>query len=286
METPAPASRAALAAHWEREAAFEHASVGAFARASLSLLAVGAPPELLAATHAAAADEVEHARLAYALASAYGGSGRGPGPLAVGGAVETPSIARLAVETFVDGCAGEATAALALREGAAASEDLEVRAILTRIAEDEERHAELAFRTVAWALGTGGDEVARGLDEALAALRDEPRRGLRCGSSGGARPLGVRRARRPRAAGGPAAGARGGGDPLRGGAARPRAQRTDSSPLSRSLSWGVERMRSMSASTSCRSKMAAARVSSRVAVRAKARARISSASPRSSSTRS
>ena len=65
-----------LSTYWEREAAFEHASVAAFARASLSLLALGAPPDLLAATHAAAIDEVEHARLCYGLASSYGGAAR------------------------------------------------------------------------------------------------------------------------------------------------------------------------------------------------------------------
>jgi hypothetical protein len=117
-------------------------------------------------------DEVEHARLAYALASAYGGSPRGPGVLPAVG-MGAPSLAGVAVETLLDGCAGEAAAALALREAAAATVDGGVRAILDRIADDEERHAELAFRTVAWALRAGGEEVARGLAEAAATLRLE-----------------------------------------------------------------------------------------------------------------
>jgi hypothetical protein len=168
-----PEVRAALAAHWEREAAFEHASVAAFARASLMLLAVGAPPDLVTGAHAAAMDEVEHARMAYALASGYGGSPRGPGLLPAVGVQEAPSLAVVAVETFLDGCAGEAAAALALREAAVATEDGGVRAVLDRIAEDEERHAELAFRTVAWALRAGGPDVERGLVEAMASLRTE-----------------------------------------------------------------------------------------------------------------
>jgi hypothetical protein len=65
-------------------------------------------------------------------------------------------------------------AALALREAAAAAEDPAVRAVLSRIAADEERHAELAWRTVAWALGAGGRDVARALAAALEALRAEP----------------------------------------------------------------------------------------------------------------
>ena len=171
---PPAAVREALAAYWDREAAFEHASVAAFARASLALLALGAPPDLLAATHAAAIDEIEHARLCYGLASTYGGARRGPGPLPVGGALAAPSLVDLAVETFVDGCVGEAAAALALREGAAVAEDGAVREILERIAEDEERHAELAWRTVAWALAAGGHAVVGAVRDAARSLRDEP----------------------------------------------------------------------------------------------------------------
>jgi hypothetical protein len=168
-----PALRSALASYWEREAAFEHASVGAFARASLALLAAGAPPDLIGATHAAALDEIEHARLSYALASRYGGARRGPGPLPIDGSLRAPTLAELCAETLLDGCAGEAVAALALREGAALAADGAVRTVLERIAADEERHAELAFRTVAWAVRTGGAEVARRALAALESLRAE-----------------------------------------------------------------------------------------------------------------
>src|SRR5262249_21588545 len=159
----APEIRAALAAHWEREAAFEHASVAAFARASLALLAAGAPPDLVAATHAAAIDEIEHARLGYALASAYGAEPRGPAALPAAAPPFSGSLEDLAVETLIDACAGESAAALALREASAAVRDEGVRAVLSRIADDEERHAELAFRTVAWAARAGGEPVARAL---------------------------------------------------------------------------------------------------------------------------
>jgi hypothetical protein len=127
----------------------------------------------VSATHVAAIDEVEHARLTYALASAYGGSTRGPGALVTSSALEVGSLAELASETFVDGCAGEATAALVLREAAAVAKDPAVRAMLERIADDEERHAELAWRTVAWALETGGADVARAIERAVANLACE-----------------------------------------------------------------------------------------------------------------
>ncbi|MCA9546694.1 MAG: ferritin-like domain-containing protein, partial [Myxococcales bacterium] len=58
-----PAQRARLADHWTRQALAEHASVASFARFALHLMAVGAPPDLLVATHQAGLDEIEHARL-------------------------------------------------------------------------------------------------------------------------------------------------------------------------------------------------------------------------------
>src|SRR5690606_21383764 len=76
-----PALRPRLAAYWARIAGDEHASVASFARFILDLLAVGAPPELVLGAQQALADEVEHARIGYALASLYEGTGVGPGPL-------------------------------------------------------------------------------------------------------------------------------------------------------------------------------------------------------------
>ena len=49
------------------------AEIASFARTSLDLLALGAPADLVAETHRAALDEIEHARIAYALASAFSG---------------------------------------------------------------------------------------------------------------------------------------------------------------------------------------------------------------------
>lgn len=166
--------RAAAAAHYAREAAFEHASVAAFSRAALGLLAHGSPAELVAETHAAAIDEVEHARAAFALASAFAGEPRGPSKLDVTGQTPLPqSLAELAVETFLDACLGETVAALALREAAGGAEKRQIASLLDRIAGDEERHAELAWRTVAWALREGGAPVREALSAAMEAVREE-----------------------------------------------------------------------------------------------------------------
>ena len=60
---------------------------------------------------------------------------------------------------IAEGCIGETLAAGIAREQAALAGDSEVRATLLRIAEDELRHAELAWRFVAWAISVGGESV-------------------------------------------------------------------------------------------------------------------------------
>lgn len=158
---PAPAAIAcALAAHWLEVARMEHASVAAFSALSLDLLALGAPADLVAGAHAAALDEIEHARSVFGIASAYAGRELGPGPL------PTPprslDVARTLLETVRDGCVGEALAALEARAAAERAEDPAIREALERIADDEERHAELAYRVLAW-LARSRPEVARDL---------------------------------------------------------------------------------------------------------------------------
>jgi hypothetical protein len=75
---------AALARAYAIDGCEEHASIAAFARLTLHLLAVGAPPELVERAHLASLDEIRHARACFALARRYGGRALGPGPLAMG----------------------------------------------------------------------------------------------------------------------------------------------------------------------------------------------------------
>jgi hypothetical protein len=77
------------------------------------------------------------------------------------------------METFLDACLGETVAALALREAAAGASLSLIGSLLTRIASEEERHAELAWRTVAWALPEGGAPVREALSAAMAAVSEE-----------------------------------------------------------------------------------------------------------------
>lgn len=165
------ADRATLAAAWLADARMEHASVASFARFSLDLLAVGAPADLVAAAHEAALDEVRHARLCFALASAYAGETLAPEPFPFGGAITLASdLAAMASAAVREGCIGETLAALQAAEQLAHATDPAVRAVLTTIAEDEAAHAELAWRTVVWALAQGGEPVRRAVTAAFADL--------------------------------------------------------------------------------------------------------------------
>jgi hypothetical protein len=160
--------RRALYERWSADALMEHASIASFSRFALALLAVGAPTDLVQGAHRAALDEVEHARDAFALASAYLGRPCGPGALPMPSSLPLPTtLAELAVETFVEGCLNETVAVVQVAERLERASDPAVRRALARVAEDEARHSELAWRTVSWALREGGSEVRNVLSDVL-----------------------------------------------------------------------------------------------------------------------
>ncbi len=163
--------RRARAQKWTRDALAEHASVASFAAFALQLMAVGAPAELVREAQRAALDEVEHARLGFAVASAYAGRPVGPGSFPVGAPQVAVTLAELAAATAEEGCINETLSTLMARDEMEATDDPAVRAILERIIEDETRHAELAWKTVTWAIATGGDEVRRAVRAVFARVR-------------------------------------------------------------------------------------------------------------------
>ena len=173
-----PSVRRALAELWCEGARYEHASVASFARLTLQLMALGAGAELVAATQAAALDEIEHARLCFALASRFSGRELRAGRLSSDGALANVDLAELAVETVFGGCVGETVAALTAVEQLAVATDPEVRAALETIAADEARHAELAWRIAAWACEVGGPAVRAQIVSAFAAALEGRSAGL------------------------------------------------------------------------------------------------------------
>ena len=78
----------------------------------------------------------------------------------------------VAARVVLEGCVNETLASLVAAEQLARAEDKAVRSVLSVIAEDEAKHAELAWKTIAWAVLTGGTDVraavAAAFEEALA----------------------------------------------------------------------------------------------------------------------
>lgn len=144
--------REALAAHWTAIGLMEHASIAAFARFCLQLLAVGAPSDLLEGAQAAMADEAAHTELAFDLAGRYAGLEVSAGPLPVDPAALDAALETILCLAIEEGCVGETVAALEAVEARAHCTDAAVARVLERIAHDERNHAALAWRFVAWAI--------------------------------------------------------------------------------------------------------------------------------------
>jgi hypothetical protein len=153
------ARRLRLSHAWAQTALLEHGSIAAFARFTLQLLALGAPASFVEAANAAIADETKHAKLAFAVASAYGGRPTGPGTLAIEGALDAASLRDVVVSTIREGCIGETVSAILAVEALPYVSDPVLHQVLTTIADDETRHAQLAWRFVQWALERGDADV-------------------------------------------------------------------------------------------------------------------------------
>ena len=115
-----PDARAAIAAGWTDAARAEHASVPAFSRLSLTLMAMGAPSDLVEAAHRAALDEIEHEARLRAGCGLCGRGGRARSDRRVddGAGGDGGVAADLAEESLVNGCLLEGIAAEAARAAA------------------------------------------------------------------------------------------------------------------------------------------------------------------------
>ena len=169
-------TRRLLATLWLEDARAERASVNAFEHLAMDLLAAGAPEELVAGARRAALEEVGHAAICFAIASAYAERDLEPSaapfaprwkPSAVSrGAL----LQRLAVESLLDGCIEEGVAADAARLGAHHAVDPAIHRALARIAREEAGHAALAWAIVDWAVREEPSLLAA-LSEALRGAR-------------------------------------------------------------------------------------------------------------------
>ncbi len=169
-------ARIAIADRWRENGRTEHASVAAFARLTLDLVALGAPPALVVAAQEDALDEIRHAELCFSLAHAIDGREASPGAFPEAGRVtgfsrlRTVALAELAVSSFIDGAINEGLSARVVARLARRCDDPAIRAVLRKIAADEGRHAAHGWDVVRFCLAEGGVSVAHALAGAVRAL--------------------------------------------------------------------------------------------------------------------
>ena len=173
------ALRDALAARWRENGRTEHASVAAFARLTLDLMVLGAPPSLIEAANRDAKDEIRHTELCFSLARALDGKTESPGAFRGAQyarslpASRTLALARLAVDSLVDGALHEGVSARVLARLTRRCEEPTVREALRELAADEGRHAAHGWDVVEWCLAEGGQPVAHALRGAINALPEQ-----------------------------------------------------------------------------------------------------------------
>jgi hypothetical protein len=170
------AARPGLAARWRDNGRTEHASVGAFARLTLDLMALGAPPALVASAQRDALDEIAHTEACFAIARAIDGTAVSPGCFPAAARARTLprmralALAVLAVDSLVDGALHEGVSARVIAQLARRCDEPTIRAALKRIAADEGRHAAHGWDVVEWCVAQGGDTVLSALRGALKTL--------------------------------------------------------------------------------------------------------------------
>ncbi|AKV02879.1 hypothetical protein AKJ09_09542 [Labilithrix luteola] len=170
------ATRLALAAQWRENGRTEHASVAAFARLTLDLVALGAPPALVRSANEDAIEEIRHAELCFAVARSIDGRAESPGAFPQASRARTlvgprtAQLAQLAVDSLVDGALHEGVSARIVAKLARRTADPAVREMLKEIAADEGRHARHGWDVVKFCLSEGGEPVAYALEAAGRAL--------------------------------------------------------------------------------------------------------------------
>jgi len=165
-----------VAAQWRENGRTEHASVAAFARLTLDLLALGAPARLVAGAQRDALDEIRHTELCFDLATRLDGAKASPGPFPEASrartlpADRTLALAVLAVDSLIDGALNEGVSARIVARLARRAVHPAIRTLLLDIAADEGRHAAHGWDIVLYCLAEGGKPVLRALQGAVLAL--------------------------------------------------------------------------------------------------------------------
>ena len=119
----------------------EHASVASFSLFAQRLLAIGAPPELIAEAFDCAKEEIEHAKYCFTLATYYAGYHIEPNVYQPHSVSIIPDIKSIVEATIQEGCIEETLSALEFIE----QDDPFVQGVYFKITKDEAHHAAFAL---------------------------------------------------------------------------------------------------------------------------------------------
>lgn len=155
-------------------AELEAASITAFRHLALDLVRWNAPADLVEQARAARRDEVVHARMMRDLARRHGSVPTRARRVA---RIER-ALVDIAIENAVEGCVNETYSALVATWASAHAADPIVGAAMATIAEDETRHASLAWAIHEWATTLLSPEDGARVDAALAEAAEALVRGL------------------------------------------------------------------------------------------------------------
>ncbi len=143
---PANDSGDAVGRFFAEAAHLEAASIVAFERFARELSRLGAPCELVESALVSRDDEMRHARMTAKAAARRGGRPVAP----VIEPVAERTVLEIAIENAVEGCVRETFGALVAHHQAQAARDPAIATMMRVIAEDETRHAGLAWDVAAW----------------------------------------------------------------------------------------------------------------------------------------
>jgi hypothetical protein len=147
-------------------ATIEQVSIAAFEQLAAQLRHIGAPIELIDRCRAAARDEARHVSLIESL------GGRTFAHEGVSASLEAP-LFDIALHNAVEGCVTETWSALLARRQSEHAADATTRRVFAEIAEDECRHAQLAWDLHDWLCSRLEPEQVEQVEAArLAALAD------------------------------------------------------------------------------------------------------------------
>ena len=178
---PAGLAEAAIDEHASHVAAFfaecahlEAASVVSFERLAAELRDLLAPEELAQKALASRDDEVKHTRMTTKMAERLGATVRPP---TIADALDRTPF-EIALENAVEGCVKETYAALLAHYQAQHAKDRSLAAMMEVIAEDETRHAALAWEVAEWLEPRLTDEERAEVQHARATAIEELRASL------------------------------------------------------------------------------------------------------------